>query len=261
MKYVGSKSRIAKHILPIMLQGRKKDQVWVEPFVGGGNMIDKVDGKRIGIDINNKIIALLTKLRDGWLPLKNITIEEFKEVKLNQDKFDDHYVAYIATQLSYGSVWFCAYRRDNTGKRNYSLEAYNNVMKQSGKLKGIDFVCADYREFTYPENSLIYCDPVYRGSDIGAYRGVIQSFDNDIFWDWCRMMSGKGHDIYVSEYTAPDDFICIWEKEIGQKINNNVKTTANSEKLFVYKGGGIGKEYIEKYNNQTDQQPLQLTLF
>ena len=44
MKYMGSKNRIAKHILPIMLAEAEKHNIttWVEPFVGGGGMIDKV---------------------------------------------------------------------------------------------------------------------------------------------------------------------------------------------------------------------------
>ena len=38
MKYMGSKNRIAKAILPIMLQeaDRRGITTWVEPFVGGG---------------------------------------------------------------------------------------------------------------------------------------------------------------------------------------------------------------------------------
>ena len=39
MKYLGSKNRIAKHILPIMLEHRKGNMCWVEPFVGGANTI------------------------------------------------------------------------------------------------------------------------------------------------------------------------------------------------------------------------------
>lgn len=37
MKYMGSKNRIAKHILPIMLAEAEKNNIttWVEPFVGG----------------------------------------------------------------------------------------------------------------------------------------------------------------------------------------------------------------------------------
>lgn len=35
MKYMGSKSRIAKYILPIILKDRKDGQYYVEPFCGG----------------------------------------------------------------------------------------------------------------------------------------------------------------------------------------------------------------------------------
>ena len=56
MKYMGSKHGIAKEIMPIMLKERGQ-RTWVEPFVGGGNMIDKVQGKRIGADINHYVIG------------------------------------------------------------------------------------------------------------------------------------------------------------------------------------------------------------
>jgi DNA adenine methylase len=52
VKYMGSKNRISKFILPIMLAERNPDQRWIEPFVGGANVIDKVKGKRLGIDCN-----------------------------------------------------------------------------------------------------------------------------------------------------------------------------------------------------------------
>ena len=42
MKYMGSKQRIAKHILPIILASRETNQTYVEPFCGGCNSIDKV---------------------------------------------------------------------------------------------------------------------------------------------------------------------------------------------------------------------------
>ena len=57
MKYMGSKARIAKHILPIMLAECEKHGIttWVETMVGGGNMIDKVPDtfERIGYDLND----------------------------------------------------------------------------------------------------------------------------------------------------------------------------------------------------------------
>jgi len=48
MIYVGGKTRIAKENLLIILADRKPGQAYVEPFVGGANSIDKVDGIRIG---------------------------------------------------------------------------------------------------------------------------------------------------------------------------------------------------------------------
>lgn len=44
MKYMGSKNRYAKEILPLILKDRKENQWYVEPFVGGANVIDKVGG-------------------------------------------------------------------------------------------------------------------------------------------------------------------------------------------------------------------------
>lgn len=63
MKYMGGKSKIAKEIVPIIqrhieTQGTGK---YVEPFVGGANIIDKVECEsRVGLDINRYLIALFT---------------------------------------------------------------------------------------------------------------------------------------------------------------------------------------------------------
>ena len=78
MKYMGSKARIAKYILPIILKDRKPDQWYIEPFVGGANMIDKVEGSRIGADINELLISALINIRDDILLMPK-TNTEFTE--------------------------------------------------------------------------------------------------------------------------------------------------------------------------------------
>ena len=69
MKYMGSKNRIAKHLIPIMVAEADKIGIttWVEPFVGGANLIDKVPNrfKRIGCDINEHVIMALIDIRDN----------------------------------------------------------------------------------------------------------------------------------------------------------------------------------------------------
>jgi DNA adenine methylase len=52
-------------------------------------------------------------------------------------------------------------------------------------------------------------------------------------------MSKAGHYVYVSEYTAPDDFKCIWEKKKKDGMattKKGKKQNTKTEKLFVYNG-------------------------
>lgn len=68
MKYMGSKARIAKDICPIIQSFIDKSgtYVYVEGFVGGANVIDKIScGIRHGIDKNKCLIALLKYAANG----------------------------------------------------------------------------------------------------------------------------------------------------------------------------------------------------
>jgi DNA adenine methylase len=58
MKYMGSKARFTKEILPIILKDRKSGQWYVEPFAGGMNTICEVQGNRIANDKNYHLIEM-----------------------------------------------------------------------------------------------------------------------------------------------------------------------------------------------------------
>ena len=233
MKYMGSKNRHAKELLPIILKDRKLGQCYVEPFVGGANMIDKVDGWRIGADINKYLISLLKNLADGWLPPQEITEAEYKAMKVNPNDYPEHLLGYVGFQLSYGAMWFGSYRRDSIGERNYPAEAYRNVAKQAPNLVGVDFRLSSYRGLTPPAQSLIYCDPPYEGT--AKYKANEKEFDHGDFWQWCREMTRKGHDVFVSEYQAPDDFVCIWEKQVNSSLTKDTGAKKNIERLFQHR--------------------------
>ena len=49
MKYMGSKARFTKEILPIILKDRKPEQWYIEPFAGGMNAICEVSGNRLAM--------------------------------------------------------------------------------------------------------------------------------------------------------------------------------------------------------------------
>lgn len=74
MKYMGSKAKITKFIVPIIQQKIEESgsRTYLEPFAGGCNVIDKVNAKyRVASDKNEYLIALFKYLQvGGELPEK-----------------------------------------------------------------------------------------------------------------------------------------------------------------------------------------------
>lgn len=237
MKYVGSKNKIAKHILPIMLKDRKEGQWWVEPFVGGANMIDKVDGNRIGADFNEYLITLHEALQDGWIPPDYVSEEEWREVKTHMDdKYPKHYIAFVRIGCSFGADWNGGFARNvkkdkpdaellNRTTKSYCGQSKRNMLKQVPQLRDVLFMNVSYNELYIPPESIIYCDPPYEGT-----LGYKDEFNHEEFWTWCRMMWCEGHTVFVSEYNAPDDFTCVWEQEVNVNISSQGKRV---ERLFT----------------------------
>lgn len=250
MKYQGSKNRIAKHLLPIILKDRKEGQYYVEPFVGGANMIDKVDGRRIGYDVNAPLMRCFQKLTQGWIPPCEISRDFYSECrdKYNKSTFSEeeaHVIGYVGINGSYGGRWFDGgYAGTVTTKtgvtRNYPEEAYRNTMSQVDALKGVTFISKDYKNIKdedLPETCIIYCDPPYEGTK--EYVTATKSgYDPADFWEWCRDRVSSGHKVYISEYQAPRDFVEVWCKEVKSSLSANGKIGGSKksvEKLFVHK--------------------------
>lgn len=233
---MGSKGRISKELLEIILKDRKENQFYVEPFVGGANMIDKVEGNRIGSDVNLYLIELLKSMQNGFIP-PYLTREEVSAIKNEKDKFEPSLVGWAGLGCSYSGKWFGGYAGITQTKigttRDYISEAIKNFLSQSEKVKGIEFYNLSYSDLKIPENSIIYCDPPYKGTE-----GYRVKFNHDDFWEWCRIQKKKGHTIFISEYNAPEDFTCVWKKTLSSSLSANGKIGGNklsTEKLFVHK--------------------------
>jgi len=225
MKYMGSKSRIAKELLPIILKDRKPEQWYVEPFVGGGNMIDKVGGKRIGADFNPYVIEALKLIRDAPESLPDhVTEDYYQELKAKKEL--KGLTGWVAFSCSFGAKWFGGYARGEG--RNHCAEAKRNALNQSPKLQDIIFISGSYLYLDIPKNSIIYCDPPYEGTT--KYK---DGFCHATFWNWVRAKSLEGHTVFISEYNAPEDFICVWEKELTTSFSTSESIKA-TEKLFIF---------------------------
>lgn len=211
MKYMGSKSKISKYILPFIHELLKNKDCYVEPFVGGANMIDKIIfDKKIGNDINKYLISMWQSLQNGWIPPEFITREEYSfyrdqyNKKLDEKNADYKMLGYVGFNGSYGGRFFdggyAGITKTKDGmERNYPLEAFKNIYSQVKNISNINFTCFDYKTIEIPENSLIYCDIPYQGTK----KYSTNSFDHEEFWNWCRSIGKKGHTILVSEYNAP----------------------------------------------------------
>ena len=236
MKYMGSKNRIAKHILPIMLKEMqdKGYTTWVEPFVGGGNMIDKVPSeyRRIGYDLNEYLISMFIMLQNNGVPETRITKDQYIFTRNNKD-LNKGMTGYIGFNMSYSGKWFGGFAdivETKDGIRDYQQEAIDNIKKQIVQLQSVEFYNCSYKDIDMT-NSLIYCDPPYQGTT-GYMHG---DFNHDEFFEWCRDMKVKGNSVFVSEYKAPDDFRLVWSKEVKSSLSANGRSGGNKisvEKLF-----------------------------
>lgn len=244
MKYMGSKSRIAKHIVPIIQKYIDDNNIttYIEPFVGGANVIDKVNcDTRIGSDKNKYLIALLNRVKNGLPLYKSVPKELYDKVRTafnNGDttEFEDWEVGNIGFLASFNGRWFDGgYAKPGYEKTKYGLkfrdyynEAKNNLLRQSVNIKDIDFIHRDYTQCNYI-GCLIYCDPPYFGTK--QYANAT-AFNYDLFWNTMREWS-ENNIVIISEEHAPDDFACIWQQDVSRSIKANDKSKS-TEKLFIY---------------------------
>lgn len=243
MKYMGSKSRIATHIVPIIQSYIDTNHInkYYEPFCGGCNIIDKIQCEhKYASDINSYLIALLQHIASGGVLPPDCSYELYNQVRTDYQNgifnYEDWYIGAIGFLASYNGRFFDggyakpAYEKTKSGLRyrDYYQEAKRNLEKQVPQLSNIEFNCVSYNR-VQPINSVIYYDPPYQNTKQYAN---IQYFDYDEFWMLAQHLS-QNNIVLVSELNAPDDWYCIWEQSISRSINANDKTQA-VEKLFIH---------------------------
>jgi DNA adenine methylase len=224
MQYLGGKSKIRKEISEF-LESVRNGRDYLEPFVGGAWVLQEMTGTRSASDNNAALITMYQYLQKGWMPPENVSEELYAQYKQKQDPADP-LTAFIGIGCSFGGKWFGGYARQ-TGY-NFASGGKRALQKQLPLIMNVTFSHKDYREID-PKNKLIYCDPPYANTT-----GYKDKFDSSVFWETMRLWS-KDNTVVISEYCAPDDFICV--KQIPTKTiirNTNNVPIATTEKLFVY---------------------------
>lgn len=188
---------------------------------------------KFGYDNNEYLIAFWQEIQKGWNPLTDIAMskEFYIQVRNNKDSYPKHIVALCGLCATYNAKWFGGYAGIVHTKidtyRNYYDEAVRNVLKQKELIADVLYGFKSYEDIDV-KDTLIYCDPPYEGTT--KYK---DDFNHKRYWDWVRKMS-ESNIVLCSEYNAPEDFECVWEKELTTTLDKASRSKA-VEKLFKYK--------------------------
>lgn len=233
MQYAGSKNRISKELAPIIQSYITDETVaYIEPFVGGANMIDKIKHhNKIGSDIHKELIALhnYNKNYVNNIP-DTFTKEEWEAVKTNKTSYPDWYVGLIGF-CSFGAIYFSSYPHSKKCS-DIPGQMIRSIKRQSSNIQDVTFECKSFLDYNPNDytDCVFYLDPPYRKTS--AYS--TGKFPYEEFYEWAIKLA-KNNTVLISEYAMPaEDFECIWSKEV--KVTLNAKESMNNnirvEKLF-----------------------------
>lgn len=234
MKYTGGKTRLVKHIAPFINTALEQSNgQYFEPFAGGFNVFPEIKGIRTANDIDQDLIAMVRDLQKGSLDLSYFTKEEYYRVKSDPLSVSQSRLGFISILGSFqGKKWggYASAKEYPTGYRDFIQENINSLLKLKTRLKDSDvFLSQSYDTLEIPPNSVLYCDPPY-AKTTGYKSGA---FDHENFWEWIRKISQHSQ-VFVSEYTHPDDFEVVWSKQ-RKSSTGLVKAQTKTELLVKFR--------------------------
>jgi len=181
------------------------------------------------VDINESMICLWNAAKEGWIPPLSTSREEY--FRLRKTSTPSALKGFIGHQYGFHGIFFNSFCGDKIAEKG-KLRGPKKVSEFGSSLKNVEFTSGTYDQFSHLKNYIIYCDPPYQKTRCMYYdeNHKWRRFDNVKFWDWVREMS-KDNIVFVSEYTAPDDFEMLWD--YGKCVKSKKGVNTGSEKIFV----------------------------
>jgi DNA adenine methylase len=205
VRYSGGKGKIADKLsefIKTRYPGR-----FVEPFCGG-LAVTALLKPSVASDASPAVITLVNAIRRGWEPPSGISEKLYAQLRARRNELDDPLVCFAGHGASWGGKWFGGLARGHKKQREPVRAAAATLLSRVTNCRDVEFSVCDYRVVDIRDGDTVYCDPPYSGTTDGyATRG---NFDNQEFWNWARKISTRAT-ILVSEYTAPDDFISVFD--------------------------------------------------
>lgn len=243
MRYQGGKTLIARRLSETILAHIPARTDYYEPFVGGAGVAAYM-GKHFRrahySDLHGPLILMWQAAHAGYIMHGDPT--HFLPKDITKADYDYHKsvqphspaTALIGFGSGFGGQYYGGYIetdvRDGSTYHHVALRGVAKKLKGALAREVTTFAHAPYSEIIPAPGSVIYCDPPYSGTT-GYTTG---GFDHEAFWEWCREQTRRGCHVYVSEYTAPDDFICIFEREKRVTLSAATNTATATERLYTY---------------------------
>ena len=248
--YLGSKRAMAPRILPIILRNRGEKQCFVEPFCGGGNITQFVKNPRVANDANEYVVALLNKMSRGkFSDYPMLSKDDYADMVKNPKNYEKAAVGFYGTQMTFSAMFLDSWYEPNAERLRWGNES---CVKKAPLLRGVEWQRGDYRIMLFPPDSLIYCDPPYIGTRQGYGVAKWSPDDHAAFFEWARFMATAGHDVFVSEESAPPDWIAVWRYD-WLRTNSNVQSGSvgklSTEKLFIHESAALRPKLADFIEN------------
>lgn len=113
-----------------------------------------------------------------------------------------------------------------------------------GQILPITSSVLDYEEVAIPEDSVIYCDIPYEGTEVYNKAG---DFDYERFYQWCERQTQP---VFISSYQMPEDrFDCI------EEFTHRSTLSASANNLVTE------RIYVPKHQAERGNRTVQFTLF
>lgn len=246
MRYVGGKSRQRRHFVPAILDHTPNRERYLEPFVGGGSMLEWMAPHFAAVrasDTHEDLILMYQALQNGWEPPNSVTEERYRELRHSPPSPERGFVGFAC---AFGAKWFRGYaRHKGSTPETYPSRSRRSLEALMSKLPDdTQFSRRDYRQWNPRPGTVVYCDPPYeqRGVDYATSAG----FDHGEFWLLMDVWAQSGAHVYVSEFHAPTHWIPIAESVQRLTIAGNSPHSAREQGL-QYDRLWVPKRYKDGY--------------
>lgn len=233
-QYFGGKIRLGNEISRCIKKKELEvlghnDAIYFEPFLGMAgvfrHMAKGCNREAIGCDSHYDLMLMWEAVSKGWIPPSEVSRSTHEEMKTRSPSA---LRGFIGFGCSYMGKFY-------SGFTETSFKSYNQIVSVSELFRSRHVIFLDHADYKShdPHHMTIYCDPPYQESrssndESKCFRG----FDHSGFWETMRKWSIDNL-VFISETSAPSDFCCIWEKNVGRIFLKN-KVDGRRERLFCH---------------------------